>query len=244
VASFDPLWGAPAEAFAPTHYGEDPTSPQGFEAVGEPAPLPPPEQDPRDAGPEAAAEEPALEPPAYDPAEDGWIRVEDHQAALQAARDETETETREDLADELGEQTEQLKALVEELEQRVAERQWLRQEIIADAAEDVATLVLALSRRVAGETLAVHPRALQHLVHQAMAALPGDDGVRVRVRPEDLPILEHHVDSRRPITWVPDPELRQGVVVQTDLGQVEASLDCAFEALQVAVSDWLEQQRS
>ena len=125
----------------------------------------------------------------------------------------------------------------------MGERQWLRQEVIADAAEDVATLIMELSQRVVGETLAVHPRSLQHLVMEAMKCLPGDDPVRVRVQPEDLPILEAHVDSRRPITWIPDPALEHGIVVETDLGHVEASLEVAFASLQEAVADWLEQQR-
>jgi len=239
MAAFNSLWSRPAEVFAPSSHTQEATS--AFRGNREDGPEAPAEAEAAPAS-EATVEEPEA-PAPYDPAADGWIRVEDHEAALAAAIQEAEEDTRDDLADELGDQTEKLKTLVGELERVVGERQWLRQEVIADAAEDVASLIMALSKRVAGETLAVHPRALQHLVHQAMAALPGEDGVRVRVRPEDLPILEHHVDSRRPITWVPDPELKQGVVVQTDLGQVEASLESAFEALQVAVTDWLEQQR-
>lgn len=184
------------------------------------------------------------EPAPYDPADDGWIRVEDHEAALEAARTDAAEQARAALLAEQDGEGERVKGLVAELERLVEERQWLRKEVIGDAAEDVAGLILELSRRVVGETLAVHPRSLQHLVREAMAALPGDEPVRVRVRPEDLPILEAHLDSRRPITWVPDPELRSGVVVQTDLGQVEASLETAFAALQTAVSDWVEQQRS
>jgi flagellar biosynthesis/type III secretory pathway protein FliH len=240
MAGFNSLWSRPAEAFTPSsHTLKTHSAFQGnHDTEAEPEAAP----DAEPAGDADALAEPA-EPQSYDPATDGWIRVEDHEAALATAVEEAEQETREGLAKELGDETAKLQTLVAELERVVGERQWLRQEVIADAAEDVVTLIMALSKRVAGETLAVHPRALQHLVHQAMAALPGEDGVRVRVRPEDLPILEHHVDSRRPITWVPDPELKQGVVVQTDLGQVEASLESAFEALQVAVTDWLEQQR-
>ena len=244
---FNSLWNRERAGFEPSAYGG---SAQGEPVFESSRPAAGPSEDAPGLGdatgpdPDGEGAASPTEPEPYDPAADGWIRVEDHEAALATAREEAAREAVEELEDDLADRTEQLKGLIEALERTVGERQWLRQEVIADASEDVVTLSLELSRRVAGETLAVHPRALQHLVHEAMAALPGDDGVRVRVRPEDLPILEHHVDSRRPITWVPDPELKQGVVVQTDLGQVESSLETAFEALQAAVSDWLEQQRS
>jgi vacuolar-type H+-ATPase subunit E/Vma4 len=245
MASFDPLWKIADREFtsADASLGRrglaafSPHLGRALRSVEEPASVPVPTGD---SLPGAVV----LEPEPYDPASDGWIRVEEHQESLERAGREHAEEARAELLAELDGRHERLGELVTEFERLVVERFEAKKEVLAEASEAVAELVLALSRRVVGETLAVHPRSLRHLVLQAMERLPGEDAVQVRVRPEDLPVLEAHTDSRRPITWVPDLQLEGGIVVQTDLGQVAASLEIAFTALDEAVSVWLDQQRS
>jgi len=237
--AFDPLWRRKDGGFAPADFNED--GQDGFVTQEAPEVQVPTAGSPQEPEEVSEVEEEAEQ--AFDPASEGWVRIEDHEAALAEARQQAAAETEEALQEELGERIASLEEVVERLEQGVIEGRDAAREAILGASEDVATLVLELSRRVVGETLAVHPRALRKLVIDAMDRLPGDGPVKVRVRPEDLHVLQAHLTDRPNVTWIPDPELTSGCRVETDLGQVEASLEAAFAALEGAVAAWLEEQR-
>ncbi len=159
------------------------------------------------------------------------------------AREEASGAAEEAVRAELDEAIQALRDVTRNLEQGLVDRERLESEVLLGASEDVATLVLELSRRVVGETLALHPRALRNLVTAAMERLPGEGPVKVHVPPEDLHVLQAHLEGEQNVIWVPDAELRNGCRVETELGRVEASLDAAFSALEVAVAEWLEEQR-
>ena len=118
-----------------------------------------------------------------------------------------------------------------------------RGKLVADIHKDIGELVIHAARRVVGETLAVHPPALMKLVEDAMARLPGDDEVSVVVRPEAEEMVKSLLATRRPFVIEVDEELEGGCVVRSSVGEVQASLEAAFEGLSQAVADWVEDQR-
>lgn len=131
-------------------------------------------------------------------------------------------------------------AIVNELGEAL---QGLRRKMVADIHKDIGELVIHASRRVVGETLAVHPPALMKLVEDAIARLPGDDEVSVTVRPEAEEMVKNLLATRRPFVIEVDENLEGGCVVRSSVGEVQASLEAAFEGLSQAVTDWVEDQR-
>lgn len=125
----------------------------------------------------------------------------------------------------------------------VEELDGLRQRLIRQSSEDVAELALHMARRVVGETLAVHPQALRKLVMDAIERLPGDDEITVRVRPQDLEVIDQHLPTRRSIRVIPDEGIEGGCVVEAQCGEVSSSIDTAFTGLRAAVDEWLEDQK-
>jgi len=131
-------------------------------------------------------------------------------------------------------------AIVEDLAEAL---QGLQRKMVADIHKDIGELVIHASRRVVGETLAVHPPALMKLVEDAIARLPGDDEVSVTVRPEAEEMVKTLLATRRPFVIEVDENLEGGCVVRSSVGEVQASLEAAFEGLSQAVADWVEDQR-
>lgn len=125
----------------------------------------------------------------------------------------------------------------------VEELDGLRHRLIRQSSEDVAELALHMARRVVGETLAVHPQALRKLVMDAIERLPGDDEITVRVRPEDLEVLEQQLPTRRSVQVIADESIEGGCVVEAQCGEVSSSIDTAFTGLRAAVEEWLEDQK-
>jgi flagellar assembly protein FliH len=172
-----------------------------------------------------------------EPTEPAELTVEAKEAAQQAYLVGLE-----DGRQEMAEQLAELQARMDTVGPLLDRLEGLRSQIVRESSEEVANLVLYIARRVVGETLAVHPPALRKLVTDALSRLPGDDEVRIRVRPEDLPVIEGTLGTRRQITLEADPNLEGGVVVEASCGEVEASLEAAFEGLRQAVTEWLEDQ--
>jgi flagellar biosynthesis/type III secretory pathway protein FliH len=145
--------------------------------------------------------------------------------------------------EEIQAENDRLSAIAERIEPLVNGLDSLRVNMIRKASEDVADMALHMARRVVGETLAVHPKALRKLVADALERLPGEDEVTIRVRPEDLSVIEEHLPTRRKIRLLADESLEGGCVVEAQCGEVSASVEAAFTGLRAAVEEWLEEQK-
>lgn len=117
--------------------------------------------------------------------------------------------------------------------------QRVRSDSLARAARDVGELTLAVVRRVVGDCLAVHPDALVSLVEQAIAALPDDEEVVVRVPVGFDQRVSAALGGGRGLRVVPDPDVSSGCIVETTYASIEASLEAAMEGVEAAVDGWL-----
>jgi flagellar biosynthesis/type III secretory pathway protein FliH len=140
-------------------------------------------------------------------------------------------------------ENERLSGLGEQIEPLIHELGAFRTKMIRQSAEDLSEMAMHMARRVVGETLAVRPQALRKLVTDALDRLPGEDEVTIRVRPEDLSVIENSLPTRRSIRLIGDEDLEGGCVVSAQCGEVAASVDAAFQGLRAAVEDWLEEQK-
>ncbi len=113
-----------------------------------------------------------------------------------------------------------------------------RVEALRQAASDLATLALAMAGRVVGESLALDHEVLLGVINRSLERLPGEDLVSVRVRPEDLSLLEGRLRPRRAIRLVADPDLEGGCILEADFGRVDASLEAAMDGLSEVVDRW------
>jgi len=172
------------------------------------------------------------------PAEPAGPGPQDLEVLLAEAREEGAASVRDEAEARINEMQATLDALAPALDE-VAR---VRTDALRQASQDLGALVLTVCRRVLGDSLAVHPDALANVVSQAVANLPDEDDVRIRVNPDDVPRvrdalpdrLEDHVES--------DPTVTAGCKVESRHAAIDATLAAAVEGIEGAVQSWLESQ--
>jgi len=163
------------------------------------------------------------------------------QAALDAARAEGREEAAaaaQEVIDALKQELDEARRGRELTEGLYDGVETLRRQALAQAAQDLTDLALAMTRRVVEDSMAFEPAALLGIVKRALDRLPGEDVVTIRVRPEDLSLLESRLRPRRAVKLVTDPDLHGGCILEADFGTVDASLEAAMEGLTEAVQSW------
>lgn len=123
-----------------------------------------------------------------------------------------------------------------------AERGWVQ-----TAQENVVALAVAVARHVIGRELKGDPHVVADLVRKALANFPTEEGVRVRVHPEDLSVLtlatsedgtRIPVAPGRDVTWVADTELQPGgCIVEGRNRVVDGRVDHALERIYLKLAD-------
>lgn len=119
-----------------------------------------------------------------------------------------------------------------------------RAKALAEAEEAAAALALEVARAVLGREAEVGPAVVRDVTRRALARLPRARGVVLRVHPDDAAVVR--AQAR---TWLPEamaPEVlevvadgavaRGGVVVDTELGRVDARLDVQLAAITRALA--------
>lgn len=155
---------------------------------------------------------------------------------LAAARAEGAEEARAEAQAELAEMRARLEILEPGLEQLAS----LRSASIREASEQIGDIVLKLTRRIVGDSLAVNPDALPSLVSQSLSQLPDDDEVMIRVCPDDVSAVRDALDDRFEESVVGDPSISAGCRIETRHAAIDATLDAALEAAGAAVQTWVE----
>ncbi len=212
----------PKEPFQPSVFDPDYTGPMPGLGLDEEPPGPEPEATPEDVLAEARRQAEDIRQEA---------RAEGLEAGLAEGRAQGQVEA-DRLAADLG-------RLIESL---AAERRRL-----FEAAErDLIDLVVSLGRRVVGAELASRPETIRRAVRQAVDALLAAEALKIRLHPEDAPLVEPIVDqlSRAAggarVELKPDPSLtRGGALVETETQEVDARFETRLDQIGRDLADEL-----
>jgi flagellar assembly protein FliH len=99
-------------------------------------------------------------------------------------------------------------------------------------------LAILVSRRIIGEAVDINPEYLLPVVREALGYVGGADVLRVRISPADLEFVElERIRERFDGTWsfVADPAISSGCIIETSSGEVDYRLDAAWERLKEQV---------
>lgn len=137
-------------------------------------------------------------------------------------------------------------ALFEGIERAVMELATERERVLSETAGQIAELAVMIARRVIGRELTLDPGIVRGLVREGISALGQHDRVLVRLGEgfassrdrleEDLRASESRLEVRF------DPALEPyGCVVETELGQVDESIETRIKTLLAALRPDAEQ---
>ena len=115
----------------------------------------------------------------------------------------------------------------------------LRRQIARDAAADVGEILSAITRRVVGQSIALHPTALAHIVTQALGAIPGDDEIWISLPPGSQESIKMLFEEGRTLHLREDDALTSGCRISTKNATLEATLETAMDSVDAAIAEWI-----
>jgi flagellar assembly protein FliH len=120
----------------------------------------------------------------------------------------------------------------------------LRREVESDAVR----LALAIARKVIRREMSVDPVVLTGLVRVAFDKVNSKDVLRIRTSPADAPELTRRTGQLgipEQISIVGDPALNRGaLILDTNRGQVDASVDTQLDEIERGLTDALDRSLS
>ena len=99
-------------------------------------------------------------------------------------------------------------------------------------------LAILISRRIIAEAVEINPEYLLPVIRDALGYVGGADVQRVRISPADLEFVEiEKIRDRFDGNWsfIADPAIVSGCVIETSSGEVDYRLDMAWERLKEQV---------
>jgi flagellar biosynthesis/type III secretory pathway protein FliH len=174
-------------------------------------------------------EEPEQEEPELDI---DALRQEAYDLGVQDVREELEPQIR-----QLEEQLSIVQPLIHQL-------LTMRREAVEMAAKDVAAIVLQVSRRVVGDSLAYNPEALPVLVENAISQMPEEDQITIKVAPDDVECIQDAVGEAYKDRVQASNEIEAGCLVETQFASIDSSLEAVLAGLETAVNEWLDTQHA
>lgn len=158
------------------------------------------------------------------------------EAQIEAARAEAREQVLAELAERDARAQAQLVVAAEALEQAAT----LRREALHQASKQMGELVLAVVRRIVGESMALHPQALPGIVEAAIALLPERDEVTVRVAPDRVEEIVERFGDRAGVRVIGDASVTGGCRAQAGHAAIDASVEAALTGVAAAVHAWSE----
>ena len=147
------------------------------------------------------------------------------------------------LAQEAGRWTDSLARVSKSLAELAAVKPKLRFQV----EEDAVRLSLAIARKVLRRECTVDPGALAGLVRVALDKANARDVLRIRTAPQDAPDLSARLSSLglpSLVEVVADSGLERGsVLLDTNQGQVDASVETQLREIERGLADALERNR-
>jgi flagellar assembly protein FliH len=130
---------------------------------------------------------------------------------------------------------------LERLARSMADLAGFRDRFRRESEEDLVNVALAIARRVLRRELAVDPEAVLGLVKVAMEKVSLRDVHRIRLHPDDLPVVKAHLEriqAPAAIQVEADPGLERGAVLfETSRGSLDVSIDTQLRHIERGFAD-------
>ena len=161
------------------------------------------------------------------------------EAAFEAGRQQGDTSARQQLEGEI-------QRAAQQLAQSAIEIASTRDEVLRRAETEVVQLSIEIARRILHRELSVDPAALGALVKAALAKLAGQQVSRVRVHPDQEPMIRSALSQlgRNDIEVISDNvQPRGGAVFETESGgSLDASIETQLREIERGLADRLQER--
>jgi flagellar assembly protein FliH len=135
----------------------------------------------------------------------------------------------------------QLEAMNVRMSRAIQEMSGMRQRFRHEAEEDVVALALAIARRILHRELTMAPDALLGLVKAALEKIEAREVHRVRIRPEDAPMVKQFLEKMglpQKVEVISDPGLERGAaILDSSRGALDASVETQLEEIGRGLAD-------
>jgi flagellar assembly protein FliH len=135
----------------------------------------------------------------------------------------------------------ELDATAVRLARTIEELSGMRQRFRHEAEEEVIALALAIARRILHRELTVAPEALLGLLKAALQKIEAREVHRVHVRPEDVPLVQQHLDQMglpQRVELIADPALERGaIILDSSRGALDASVETQLAEIERGFAD-------
>jgi len=135
----------------------------------------------------------------------------------------------------------QLDAMAARLARTIEELSGMRQRFRREAEEDVVALALAIARRILHRELTVAPEALLGVLKAALEKIDGREVHRVRVRPEDVALVQQHLDKMglpQRVELIADSGLERGaIILDSSRGALDISVETQLAEIERGFAD-------
>ena len=117
---------------------------------------------------------------------------------------------------------------------------------LAELKENLAAVAVAVARQIVDRELEIEPETVANVVRAAVAVFPLDQGVKIRINPQDLAHISAAetmgeaipVTGNREARWIPDEGIvHGGCVVEGPQRVVDGRVDRALERVYWALKD-------
>ncbi len=164
-----------------------------------------------------------------------------------AAREQLEEARREGHRQAMNEAAGALVQAADALSQALDEVSRLRATLLKNSTEDMVRLVMAIAEQVVGAEIDTRPEFVLETLKSALQHALKADEYQVRVHPEDLALVVEHkplflaaVSGLRDLRFSADDGVsRGGCVVESHLGQVDATIDSRLDEIRQRLQEHL-----
>jgi len=134
----------------------------------------------------------------------------------------------------------ELQPLMDRLSRSLADLATLRSHVRKTAESDLLKLAIAVARRVIHRELTLDPGSIEGLIRVALEKLESRELCRVRVHPDQEPIIRTLLTrfSAAPVELVPDGTLQSGdVLFETAHGTLDGSIEAQLQEIERGFAD-------
>lgn len=132
--------------------------------------------------------------------------------------------------------------MMDRLSRSLADLATVRSRVRKTAESDLLKLAIAVARRVIHRELTLDPGSIEGLIRVALEKLESRELCRVRVHPDQEPIIRTLLArfSAAPVELIPDPTLQSGdVLFETAHGTLDGSIEAQLQEIERGFADRL-----